>query len=121
MKYKYHFRCALISFGIYLVNRFFVKRQIVGDTLLELFVRNHLNDFLGAFLLCAYINIVVLFFYHNENLVSLKIYLLIGCLCSVSWEIITPIFLNSSTGDFWDCVAYFGGCITYWLLYRKEK
>lgn len=121
-KYTFHVRNAVVSLTIYLINRFVIKKTISSECLIAKILKYQLNDFLGAFLLCAYINIVSLFIYKEREIRSLKTYLLVGCLCCLSWEIIIPIFFKkNSTPDILDCFAYMFGCFVYWILYKTKK
>lgn len=122
-KYIFHVRNAVASLAIYLINRFIIKRSIIScEYLIARILKYQLNDFLGAFLLCAYINIALLFIYKDREMISLKIYFLVGCLCCLFWEIIIPIFFKrNSTPDILDCIAYMLGCFAYWILFKTKK
>lgn len=86
-------------------------------------LRNHFNDFLGGVSFIALVNAILFFSIYNK-IKKLGIILIIGVGCSIVWELITPIFLDSSTGDFWDAVSYSLGFTLYWMIKRfinKDK
>lgn len=64
---------------------------------------------------------VILFFSKYNKIKKLKIILLIGVMCSIFWELITPIFIIDSTGDFWDAVSYGLGFTVYWIIKRVKN
>lgn len=86
-------------------------------------LRNHFNDFLGGVSFIALVNVILFFSIYNK-VKRLGSILLIGVACSIVWELITPVFLDSSTGDFWDAVSYSLGFTLYWIIKRfinKDK
>ncbi len=86
-------------------------------------LRNHFNDFLGGVSFIAVVNVILFFSIYNK-IKRLGIILIIGAACSIVWELITPIFLKSSTGDYWDVVSYSLGFTLYWIIKRyinKDK
>ena len=102
--------------AFYCLNRFVIK-PTVTDTLLGIFVRCHLNDYLGGILFPIYINIWIdLFGDLKHRITALLPSLLVGILCSVFWEGIAPFFLSYSTADWLDCIAYIAGSFTYWCI-----
>lgn len=113
-QYKPHILAGCISLLTYVMNRLYIKPHITNDTLIAEIAKNHLNDFLASILLCAYINVLLL---RNCNscLNSFRQYFLVGVLCSISWEVLAPRLMSSSTGDILDCVAYMLGCLLYYM------
>jgi hypothetical protein len=83
-------------------------------------LRNHYNDFWGGFSFMALLNVILLFSKYNK-IKKLTIILLFGLMCSIFWEVITPIFLVTSTGDFWDFVSYILGFSFYWLIKKLKN
>lgn len=99
---------------------FYINEAIklkVGIPYLGYFLRNHYNDFLGGVSFIAVVNIILFFSIYNK-IKKLKIILLIALICSIFWELITPIFLSDSTGDFWDVISYSLGFTVYWIIKR---
>ena len=84
-------------------------------------LRCHFNDYLGGISFAAYLNFVLsLSNWTSFQLTKSKHFLIAGLLCGICWEIITPIFIQSSTGDIWDFVAYILGMLTYWVCITKR-
>lgn len=106
---------SAILFYINEAIKFKVKIPYLGYLL-----RCHYNDFLGGISFMALIN-VILFFSKYNKIKKLKIILLIGVMCSIFWELITPIFIIDSTGDFWDAVSYGLGFTVYWIIKRVKN
>ncbi len=81
-------------------------------------LKNHFNDFLGGIAFLAYINFILSFYIKGPIRVK-KYYeiFFFACLCSFSWEVITPL-VKESTGDWWDFVSYTLGATFYWLIDR---
>ena len=105
--------CA--PFAFYAVNEQIKYR--VSAPLLGYLLRCHFNDYLGGIAFAAYLNLVISFSkWPHRRLRSPLQFIAAGLLCSVAWELITPLFLPSSTGDWLDVIAYVLGMLTYWLL-----
>ena len=68
----------------------------------------------------ALLNVILLFSKYNK-IKKLTIILLFGLMSSIFWEVITPIFLVTSTGDFWDFVSYILGFSFYWLIKKLKN
>lgn len=83
-------------------------------------LKNHYNDFLGGISFMALINFILFFSKYNK-IKKLKIILLIGLMCSIFWELVTPIFVIDSTGDFWDAISYGFGFTVYWIIKRLKN
>jgi len=114
---KQNFYLILLSAILFYINeaiKFEIKIPYWGYLL-----RNHYNDFLGGISFMALINLILLFSKYNK-IKKLKIIILIGLMCSIFWEVITPIFKVDSTGDFWDFIAYSIGFTLYWII-KKYK
>ena len=101
--------------GLYAVNRYTQLFRSIPH--LRVLFRNHFNDFLGAIAFIAYVNFL-LFLCKRPPFTTLPALLVWAGVCSVAWEGIAPIFLPHSTGDWWDCLAYTLGMLTYWCLRR---
>ena len=86
---------------------------------LEQLFRYHFNDFLGAIVFAAYVNLLCLF-HKVRPLNKYRSLLLLGILCSLFWEGLAPLILPYSTRDWLDCAAYFLGMTVYWLLLRAS-
>ena len=85
-------------------------------------LRNHFNDYLGSIAFLAYTNIIIS--HANNKLPKIeKIVPILCCgiVCSVFWEGLMPKVLSYSTADFFDCIAYLFGAMTYWVIISKLK
>lgn len=104
-------------FVLYAVNEQIKYR--VTTPVLGYLLRCHFNDYLGGIAFAAYLNLVLSFsrFPHRRLTRPLQ-FIVAGLLCGIVWEGITPLFLSSSTGDWWDMLAYVLGMLTCWLLER---
>ncbi|WP_462405706.1 hypothetical protein [Gracilibacillus sp. Marseille-QA3620] len=79
-------------------------------------LRCHFNDYLGGISFAAYLNFILsLSNWTSFQLTKIQHFLIAGLLCGICWELITPLFIQSSTGDFWDVIAYILGMLTYWF------
>ncbi len=79
-------------------------------------LRCHFNDYLGGISFAAYLNFILsLSNWTSFQLTKIQHFLIAGLLCGICWELITPLFIQSSTGDFWDAIAYILGMLTYWF------
>ncbi|WP_455660974.1 hypothetical protein [Pradoshia sp.] len=79
-------------------------------------LRCHFNDYLGGISFAAYLNFILsLSNWTTFQLTKIQHFLIAGLLCGICWEVITPLFMQSSTGDVWDIAAYILGMLTYWL------
>lgn len=99
----------------YFTNRI-LKAQIIYP-ILDDFMRCHFNDYLGGIIICSIINIII---HHYKNkyfrIEKFAYCIVIGIVCSFMWEVIAPIMLPYSTADWFDCVAYLTGTITYYFI-----
>jgi hypothetical protein len=117
-----HFVLGLISFLFYLANRFVFKPLLInGSGMISEIIRYHVNDYLGSFLMCSYINIVMYYFNGRLIRVNLLHYVLIGIMCSIFWEVLAPFVLKYSTPDILDCIAYILGTISYYCLIKINR
>ncbi len=80
-------------------------------------LKNHYNDFLGGISFIALVNVILLFSKYNK-IKKLKHILIIGLICSIAWELVTPVFVSESIGDFWDVISYGLGFTLYWIIKR---
>ena len=106
----------LIFFFIYIINRIFKK--YISLPIIGYICKNHLNDFIGGFLFCIYVNMILIL---NNKKPICKFYILIlFMLCvSLTWEYLFPLFLPYSTSDFFDVISYMLGTILYYLMFNK--
>lgn len=106
-------------FIILLVATLFCGNQLIKNKInipyLGYFLKNHHNDFLGGVSFMSVINVILSFSKYNK-INNLTTILFIGLMCSVFWEVVTPIYLTRSTGDFYDAIAYCAGFLVYWLV-----
>jgi len=112
---------VLLSAVLFYINEA-IKFKIKTPYLGYLF-RSHYNDFWGGVSFIALVNIILYFSIYNK-IKNFKIILVFALLCSVFWEVVTPVFVSSSVGDFWDVIAYSLGFTTYWIIKRyinKDK
>ena len=106
----------LIFFFIYLINR--ILKKYISIPLIGYICKNHLNDFIGGFLFCIYIN-MLLVLNNKKPICKFYILFLIMLCVSLTWEYVFPIFLSYSTSDFFDIIAYMLGTILYYLMFNK--
>lgn len=79
-------------------------------------LRCHFNDYLGGISFAAYLNFILsLSNWTSFQLTKIWHFLVAGLICGICWEVLTPLFIQSSTGDVWDVVAYILGMLTYRL------
>ena len=104
---------SIIFFSIYLINRFI--NIYTNNNFINILFDYYLNDYIGGFLFCSYINVVLIIF-HKKPITKFKILFPIMIVVSIMWEYLFPIFLKYSTSDFYDVVAYLLGTCTYYLL-----
>ncbi len=106
------FIAPFIFYGINELIKFKVSIPVFGY-----FFRYHFNDYLGGISFAAYVNLILSFSnWTTFRFTKIKHFIVEGLICGIAWEVITPMFLSSSTGDKWDIVAYIAGMLTYWLL-----
>lgn len=100
---------------VYLLNE--VIKSKISTPILGYFLRCHFNDLLGGISFAAYVNFILSFSnWTTFRFVKLVHLIIQGVCCGIVWEWITPLFINTSTGDFGDVVAYVVGMIIYWFL-----
>ena len=104
----------IIPILIYFINEQFKYNADIPY--LGAILRYHFNDYLGGVSIVAYVNLVL----SLKRGQPWRLHSIVACLvfvlfCSLCWELITPIFLTSSTGDWLDVIAYCLGALTYWL------
>jgi hypothetical protein len=101
---------------------FFINNKIkynIDLPVLGQIMRYHFNDYLGGISIVAYVNLVLsLKRGQIWRLVSPLACLVFALFCSLCWELIAPVFLSDSTGDWLDVVAYCLGALTYCLFER---
>ena len=84
-------------------------------------LRCHFNDYLGGISFAGYLNFILsISTWTSFQLTKIRHFLIAGLFCGICWELITPLFMQSSTGDAWDVVAYIFGMMTYWFLGEKS-
>ena len=79
----------------------------------ELFLKNHLNDLCGGIIFPAYVDLLLIFLKSPYHINGWKVSIAIGLICAISWEIIAPLFLPYSTGDWIDAILYVIGSLIY--------
>ena len=78
-------------------------------------LRCHFNDYLGGISFAAYLNIILsMSNWTSFQLTKIQHFLAAGLFCGICWELVTPLFIHSSTGDVRDVAAYIIGMLTYW-------
>ena len=102
----------IVPLLLFQVNELF--KADVQIPVLGYLLRYHFNDYLGGVSFAAYLNFILsLSNWTSFQLTKIHHFLIAGLLCGICWEIITPLFMQSSTGDVWDVVAYILGMLTY--------
>lgn len=98
---------------MYCANRFF---NLFAEFEPHCFFENHLNDLCGGIIFPAYVDLTLILFNSPYSVSGLAFPLIIGVLCAISWEVIAPLILPYSTGDWIDAVLYIFGCLLYAIL-----
>lgn len=91
-----------------------VSNLILCDTI-RMFLRCYANDLVGTIGFIAYCDFI--FTLGNKHM-RLQHIILLLVVCCIMWEIITPIYINS-TADTADCIAYCIGALVYLLIPKK--
>lgn len=113
-KIKVHICLGLISLAAYTANRFWLKPLLTDSTdLFAIIMKNHFNDFCGSFLFCSYFIILINLTKADITFTSLKDHLILGIICAVFWEMLSPVFIKKSVPDIVDGIAYIAGSIVY--------
>lgn len=121
-KIKREIVIVVVALIIYIFNR--VAKSYINIPLIDYICRNHLNDFLGGVVFCAYTNIILIIFKRKaiHSLTFLIPYMIIVGIC---WEYLLPFIFSYSTSDFWDVVSYTLGGVMYYciivLILKKEQ
>lgn len=82
------------------------------------FLKNYFDDLVGCIGFMAYCGVVFRLAYRSFG--KLWQVLLLSLVCSVFWEVITPLYRKGSTPDFWDTVMYFLAGFVYWIICRMR-
>ena len=103
---------------------FQVNELIKADVQIPVFgylLRCHFNDYLGGISFAAYLNLVLsLSNWTSFRLTKVRHFLVASLFCGICWELLTPLFMQTSTGDVWDVIAYTLGMLTYWFIGTKR-
>lgn len=104
----------LFCIGLHFLNHYF--NDNVSIPFLSYLFKCYVNDFLGGMAFLAYVNLILSYYKKEPRRIgSISQVLLLACLCSFFWEVITPLF-KTSTADWWDFVAYTLGALSYWFI-----
>ena len=105
----------VIALLFYSLNR--CLKPLYGNSLAEIILKNHFNDFLGGIVFLSYVNIMISF---SKYALATEIpsVLFYASLCSFAWEFIAPQISEKSTGDWLDVLAYFSGAFLYLIVVK---
>ena len=85
-------------------------------------LRCHFNDYLGGISFAGYLNFILsISNWTSFQMTKLWHFITAGLVCGFCWELITPLFIQSSTGDVLDVAAYLLGMLTYWFFGIEQK
>lgn len=109
---------GILALLVYSINRFVLK--LLELPLFDYILKNHFNDFLGGFIFCCYVNILM--YYNRKKMITNFWLIIISMFCvSISWEFVFPLFLKYSTSDWLDVLAYMLGTLFYYVLLNKSN
>ena len=108
---------------MYTINR--GLKPLYNNSIIEIILKNHFNDFLGGIVFLSYVNIM-LSFSKYKPVTSLLPVLFYASLCSTAWELVAPKLSPKSTGDWLDVLSYFSGALLYlfaikFIIKRTER
>lgn len=101
----------------YLINRFLFSFDIL---LPYAFAHYHLGDLCGGIIFPAYVNVLSEVFSSRHLIASLRASLILSCICSIAWEVITPLVFMYGTADPIDALMYFVGGLIYLVGYHMN-
>lgn len=103
----------VLCISIDVINHLYGK--YIHVSFISYILKCYFNDFLGGIAFLAYVNYILSFYVKGP--IRIRSYyqiFLLSALCSIFWEVITPMFIVS-TADWMDFVAYTLGATTYWF------
>lgn len=110
---KYNIAVFTIGMFLYLINRFAKIR--FGIISIDYILQFYFNDFIAGLIFIAYVNFV-LSFSKYQRIYKLGQYIFFWIVCSFTWEILAPIFINNSTRDLYDAISYGLGILLYYTI-----
>ena len=114
-----HLILGVLVIAVYCVNRFIIKPCLYdSESIIAIILKNHFNDFCGSFLFCSYLNILIYKTRADLSFRTLKDYVVLGIICAVFWECISPVLIKKSVSDYLDCIAYVAGTVTYYFAFK---
>lgn len=105
----------LLAALVYLTNRFVIS---FDGMMPYAFAHYHLGDLCGGIIFPAYVNVLSDVFSGKRLINSLKKSLVLSCVCSIAWEVITPLAFMYGTADPVDACMYVIGGLIYLVGYR---
>ena len=114
-------RHMIIMFGIgvlYLLNRFWLIHETTG-VLHDLLAWYGADVLAGALILCVLQTALLAAGRNPVRHFGWVTLFLLGC--GLFWEVITPLYLPRSVGDFRDLAAYWLGGTVVWILETAKK
>ena len=100
---------------MYLINKFVISFDILMPCA---FVHYHLGDLCGGIIFPAYVNVLTEVFAGRHLIAGLRASLVLSCVCSITWEAITPLVFMYGTAGPIDACMYFAGGLIYLASYR---
>lgn len=105
----------LLAAPVYLINKFVISFDILMPCA---FVHYHLGDLCGGIIFPAYVNVLTEVFAGRHLIAGLRASLVLSCVCSITWEAITPLVFMYGTAGPIDACMYFAGGLIYLASYR---
>lgn len=107
--------------GLYALNRFWLTAHTTG--LLHRLLAWHFADFLaGGLMLCLLNTALALALAGRRPVERLAPALAFSLICGLFWEVITPLYLPRSVGDWRDILAVgLGGLVMWRILHRRKR
>ena len=100
----------LLAALVYFINRFVISFDILMP---YAFAHYHLGDLCGGIIFPAYVNVLTEVFSGRHLIAGLGAFLILSCICYVTWEVITPLVFMYGTADPVDACMYFAGGLIY--------
>lgn len=95
---------------MYLTNRFVISFDILMP---YAFAHYHLGDLCGGIIFPAYVNVLTEVLADRHLIASLRASLILSCVRSITWEVITPLVFMYGTADSIDACMHFAGGLIY--------
>lgn len=117
MTRRFDVALSFAAISVYVCNRYIAS----FDAFLPYeFAHYHLGDLCGGVLFPAYFNLLTYSVMKTEVISGYRKGILLSILCSLVWEVITPILAPTSTGDPIDAAMYAFGTMAYVWCHKRS-